>query len=75
MLEDTFGRAPVIPETRLSAVIRLFPWNNGITLLQGSMADTLRTFWEGNGVEDTGIESSLLLVRLTFMLILCDSHR
>jgi hypothetical protein len=35
----------------------------------------LRTFWEGNGVEDTGIESSLLLVRLTFMLILCDSHR
>jgi hypothetical protein len=61
-----FDRAPVIPETLLSAVIQVFPWINGITLQQGDMTDTLTMLWDSSERHYPGIHSSLLLVRAPF---------
>jgi hypothetical protein len=51
-----------LSDNPLPAVIRVFPWNNGITLLQGSMANTLQSLWESQRVGDIGVQNSLLLV-------------
>jgi hypothetical protein len=48
----------------LAAVIRVFPWNNGITLLHGSMATTLYSLWHSQGARPMAAQNSLLLVSL-----------
>jgi hypothetical protein len=60
---------PALSDNPLPTVIRAFPWNNGITLLHGSMADTLLSLWETNGVDEIGVQNSLLLVRNRFSLL------
>lgn len=57
---------PALSDNPLAAVIRAFPWTNGITLLHGSMADTLQSLWDSNGGAETEMHNSLLLVRDPF---------
>jgi hypothetical protein len=57
------NRMPTLSDNPLPIVIRAFPWNNGITLLHGSMAHTLHSLWGSNGAQDMGVQNSLLLVR------------
>ena len=62
--EDAGGHTPVIPTDQLSSVIRVLPWNNGITLSQGHMSERLLDWWESEATPGVveGIDSSLIIV-------------
>ena len=49
-------------EHPLTAVIRVVPWNNGITFRWGSMAETLANLWDSMGYDRSGIDWSLVVV-------------
>ena len=57
---------PAPYDNPLATVIQAFPWNNGIMLLQGSMADTLQSLSPTKVFADTEMQNSLLLVRDPF---------
>lgn len=49
-------------QAQLAAVIRAFPWNNGITLLQGNMTPQLVEWSESDSSKVPGFYSSLVVV-------------
>ena len=50
------------PSITLSALIRQFPWNNGITLHKGSMTEQLSRWLSDQPEDIQGIDTSLILV-------------